>query len=153
MDTISYKTKSVNKENAAKKWYVIDANGHTVGRLSSMIAYVLRGKHKPSFTPHSDCGDYVIVINADKVIFSGNKSFEKEYVSYTNYPGGQRFTTPEKLSKDKPEVILEKAIKGMLPKNVLGREVFRNVFVYSGENHPHEAQKPEKFNLNTLHKI
>lgn len=152
MDTISYKTRSVNKEGADKKWLVVDAADQTVGRLSSLIAYTLRGKHKTTYTPHSDTGDNVIVINAEKIKFSGNKEEDKVYVSHTTYPGGQRFTSPKKLLAEKPTKVLEKAIKGMLPKNILGREVFRNLYVYEGANHPHEAQKPVALKLESLHK-
>lgn len=150
MDTISYKTKSVNKENATKNWLVVDATDKPVGRLSSMIAYVLRGKHKATYTPHADTGDHVIVINAEKAMFTGNKTEEKTYVSYTNYPGGQRFTSPEKLLAKAPERVIEKAVKGMLPKTALGRELFRNLYVYAGNSHPHEAQTPSVLNLEKL---
>lgn len=152
MDTISYKTKSVNKESATKNWLVVDAADKTVGRLASMIAYTLRGKHKTTYTPHSDTGDHVIVINAEKVKFSGNKSEEKVYTSHTTYPGGQRFTSPNKLLEKAPARIIEKAVKGMLPKNILGREVFRNLYVYEGSTHPHEAQKPTVLNIESLNK-
>lgn len=150
VDTISYKTKSVNKENATKNWVLVDAADKTVGRLSSMIAYVLRGKNKTTYTPHADTGDHVIVINAEKVKFTGNKMEEKTYVSYTNYPGGQRFTSPEKLLAKAPARVIEKAVKGMLPKTILGRELYRNLYVYEGASHPHEAQKPTVLNLEKL---
>ncbi|AEA44458.1 50S ribosomal protein L13 [Fluviicola taffensis] len=148
MDTLSYKTVSANKETANKKWLLVDAEGQTVGRLASKVAKLVRGKHKPNFTPHADCGDNVIVVNAEKVSFSGTKLENKEYVRYTGYPGGQRSLTAQELLKRNPERVIEKAIKGMLPKNTLGRELFRNVKVITGADHKHEAQKPEAFDLN-----
>lgn len=145
MNTLSYKTRSVKPEDANIKWYVIDAEAEIVGRLCSRVASVLRGKNKASFTPHSDTGDYVIVINADKVRFSGKKMMQKEYLSYSLYPGGQKRRTAASLMVNKPTAIVEKAIKGMLPHNKLGDAVFRKLFVYAGAEHPHAAQKPEPF--------
>ena len=150
MDTLSYKTISVNKENADKKWVLVDANDKTLGRLSSVVAMVLRGKHKASYTPHADCGDNVVVINAEKVKLSGNKWTGKEYISHSGYPGGQKKITPAELIKKKPGALVEKAVRGMLPKNKLGRELFRNLYVYSGPEHEQEAQQPEKINLNLI---
>lgn len=150
MDTLSYKTVSVNKENANKQWVVIDAEDQILGRLASVAAMVLRGKHKPSFTPHSDCGDNVIIINAEKIRLTGNKADTKEYVRHTGYPGGQRIRTYHQQMAKKPEVVLEKAIKGMLPKNTLGRELFRNLYVYIGTEHKHQAQSPKQINLNKI---
>lgn len=150
MDTLSYKTVSVNKESANKQWVIVDAQNAVVGRLSAMVAMVLRGKHKPSFTPHSDCGDNVIIINAEKVRFTGNKWSKKVYIRHTGYPGGQRFTTAEELLEKKPEAILEKAVRGMLPKNRLGAELFRNLHVYVGTEHPHQAQQPSILNINSI---
>ena len=150
MDTLSYKTVSANKETADKKWLVVDAEGQTVGRLASKVAKIIRGKHKTNFTPHADCGDNVIVINAEKVSFSGTKLGDKEYVRYTGYPGGQRITTAEQMLKKHPERVIEKAVKGMLPKNRLGRNLFTNLKVYTGTEHKHEAQKPEVFNLDSM---
>ena len=147
MDTLSYKTVSANKETANKKWLLVDAEGHTVGRLASEVAKLVRGKHKPNFTPHADCGDNVIVINAAKVSFSGTKLENKEYVRYTGYPGGQRSLTAQELLQRNPARVIEKAIKGMLPKNTLGRDLFRNVKVFAGTDHKHEAQNPEAINL------
>jgi len=147
VDTLSFKTRSIKKEEVQRKWYIIDAEGEVVGRLCSRIAHVLRGKHKPSYTPHVDCGDFVIVINADKVRFTGQKTDKKEYLRYTGYPGGQRKTTPRELLAKKPEAIIENAVRGMLPKNRLGRQMFKKLFVYVGEEHPHQAQKPEAFNF------
>lgn len=147
MDTLSYKTVSVNKENANKQWLLIDADGKTLGRLSSEIAYVLRGKHKPSYTPHSDCGDNVVVINAEKVQLTGNKWDEKVYIRYTGYPGGQRFATPKETMAKHPTAMIEMAVRGMLPKNRLGRAVYRNLFVYAGPNHEQTAQQPKEYKL------
>lgn len=150
MDTLSYKTVSANKETAEKKWIVVDAEGQTVGRLASKVAKLIRGKHKANFTPHADCGDNVIVLNAEKVSFSGTKLVNKEYVRYTGYPGGQRMTSALQMLEKKPERLIEKAIKGMLPKNTLGRQLFRNLKVYKGTEHNQEAQKPEVLNLDTF---
>tara|TARA_Y100001978_G_C23701015_1_gene440926 strand:- start:905 stop:1360 length:456 start_codon:yes stop_codon:yes gene_type:complete len=150
VDTLSYKTVSGNKETADKKWFIVDAENQTVGRLSSQVAKVLRGKHKTCFTPHADCGDNVIVINAEKVSFSGTKLENKEYVRYSGYPGGQKFTSAQEMLEKHPERLIEKAIKGMLPKNTLGRALYRNLKVYSGSEHNHDAQKPEVLKLDTL---
>lgn len=149
MNTLSYKTVSVNKENANKKWYVIDAEGQILGRLASEIAMIIRGKRKPCFTPHSDCGDNVIVINAEKIQLTGKKMDEKYYVRYTGYPGGQRIRSVKEQLKRKPIAVIEHAVKGMLPKNTLGRELFRNLYVYAGPNHKHEAQQPIELKINT----
>jgi large subunit ribosomal protein L13 len=143
MNTLSYKTVSANSKTVTKEWVVIDANTEILGRLSSKIAFILRGKHKANFTPHVDCGDNVIVINADKVRFTGNKFEEKEYVSYTGYPGGQKFISPKDLMAKHPTRVVEKAIRGMLPKNKLGNKVFKNLHVYAGAEHPHAAQTPK----------
>lgn len=147
MNTLSFKTESAKKETITRKWYLVDAEGQTAGRLFSRIAHVLRGKHKPSFTPHVDTGDYVIVINADKVRFTGSKLEQKEYIRFTGYPGGQRRETAAKLQQRKPEAIVENGVKGMLPKNKLGRAMIKKLFVYAGSEHPHAAQKPEPFNF------
>lgn len=143
MDALSYKTISANKATVNKRWFVVDAEGKTLGRLSSSIAKVIRGKNKPDFTPHMDCGDNVIVLNAEKVALSRDKMTTKEYVTYSGYPGGQKMTSARDLVSKKPEALVEKAVKGMLPKNKLGRAVFHNLFVYAGNEHPHQAQKPE----------
>ncbi len=143
MDTLSFKTVSANRQTVVKKWFVVDANSEIVGRLATGIASVLRGKHKPSYTPHVDCGDNVIVINADKVRFSGQKMDEKDYFFYSGYPGGKRLEMAKDLMKRRPTYVLEKAVKGMLPKNRLGREMFRHLHVYAGAEHPHVAQNPE----------
>jgi len=150
VNTLSYKTVSANKETVVKEWYVVDAKDVVLGRLASVVAMVLRGKHKPSFTPHVDCGDNVIVINADKVKLTGNKMTDKQYVRHSGYPGGQRFQNPEDLLSKKPEAVVEKAVKGMLPKSRLGSEMFRNLFVYAADNHPHEAQQPKELDLNKI---
>jgi large subunit ribosomal protein L13 len=147
VDTLSYKTVSGNKETANKKWLLVDAEGQTVGRLASKVAKLARGKHKANFTPHADCGDNVIVINAAKISFSGTKMVDKEYVRYTGYPGGQRSLTAEELLKRNPARVIEKAIKGMLPKNTLGRQLYTNIKVYAGAEHKQEAQQPEVINL------
>ncbi|MDO9510653.1 MAG: 50S ribosomal protein L13 [Bacteroidales bacterium] len=149
MNTLSYKTVSANRETVIKDWIVIDAENAIVGRLASEVAMILRGKRKANYTPHVDCGDYVIIINSEKVRFTGSKMANKEYVRHTGYPGGQRFATPAELLKKHPERILEKAIKGMLPKNKLGRDIYRNLHVYVGGVHPHEAQKPKEVIINT----
>jgi len=150
VNTLSYKTVSANKETVEKEWYIVDANDVVLGRLASVVAMVLRGKHKPSFTPHVDCGDNVIVINAEKVKLTGKKMSEKQYVRHSGYPGGQRFQTPEDLLSKKPTAVVEKAIKGMLPKSRLGSAIFNNLFVIAGENHPHEAQQPKTLDLNKI---
>ena len=143
MNTLSYKTVSANKKTVNKQWVVIDANGEILGRLSTKIAMIIRGKTKPDFTPNVDCGDNVIVINADKVKLTGNKFAEKQYVSYTGYPGGQRFISPKELMAKHPTRVVEKAVRGMLPKNRLGRALFGNLHVYAGAEHPHQAQNPK----------
>ena len=150
MDTLSYKTVSANRTTVNKEWLLVDAEGETLGRMASKVAYLLRGKHKPSFTPHVDCGDNVVIINADKIVLSGNKWSDKTYLRYTGYPGGQRTTTVKQLLDKNPEGILEKAIKGMLPKNRLGAELFRNLKVYAGTEHGQEAQKPTVVNLKDI---
>ena len=150
MDTLSYKTISANKATVDKDWVVVDAAGKVLGRFASDVAKILRGKNKPSFTPNVDCGDNVIVINASQIQLTGKKMTDKEYVRHTGYPGGQRITTPEKLLATKPIDVVEKAVKGMLPKSRLGSELFRNLYVYEGNEHAHEAQKPKKVDLNSI---
>lgn len=150
MDTLSYKTISANKATVNKKWLLVDAEGQTLGRLASKVAVLLRGKHKPEFTPHVDCGDNVVVINAEKVQLSGNKWKDKLYIRYTGYPGGQRSRTALELLEKKPASLVEKAVKGMLPKNKLGADLFRNLKVYVGPEHQQEAQKPTAINLKDL---
>jgi len=147
VDTLSYKTISANKATVQKDWVVIDAENLVLGRLASQAAKIIRGKHKPSYTPHVDCGDNVIIINAEKVKLTGKKMTDKVYVRHTGYPGGQRFRTPRELLTKKPEFILEHAIKGMLPKSRLGRRLFTNLHVYVGTQHPHTAQQPKEVKL------
>ena len=147
MDTLSYKTQFANKATVNKEWVIVDASDKVLGRLSSQVASLLRGKHKANFTPHVDCGDNVIVINADKVRLTGKKWTDKTYVSYTGYPGGQRFKTPIQIKQKSPSKLVEMAIRGMLPKNRLGREMFRNLHVYDGSDHPHDGQKPTEIKL------
>lgn len=144
MDTLSYKTVSANKATADQKWHVVDASGQTVGRLASHIAAVLRGKHKPNYTPHVDTGDYVVVVNADKVRFTGNKLADKVYLRYSGYPGGQKKATAQDLMTNKPVKIMENAVRGMLPKTKLGRAMIKKLFLYEGAEHPHQAQKPQE---------
>ena len=150
MNTLSYRTKFANKETVQKNWYIVDAEGEVLGRLASKIAKVVRGKHKPDFTPHVDCGDHVIVINASKVKLTGNKFNTKTYVRHSGYPGGQKVIPYERMIKDHPERVVELAVKRMLPKTRLGRKVFKNLHVYAGDTHKHEAQKPQKLDLNTI---
>ena len=150
VNPISYKTEFTHEAAADKKWYLVDAENQVVGRLASRVAYILRGKNKPSYTPHSDCGDNVIIINADKVRFTGKKTDQKEYKRYTGYPGGQRIATPKELYQRKPTEILTHAIHGMLPKHRLGRAINTNVFIYAGTEHKHEAQQPIKLDINTI---
>ncbi|MFO8067884.1 MAG: 50S ribosomal protein L13 [Bacteroidales bacterium] len=150
MDTLSYKTTSINKETANKEWVLVDAENEVLGRLSTKVARLIRGKLKPGFTPHVDCGDNVVVINADKIVLTGNKMDTKEYVRHTGYPGGQRFTKISEMLRKNPEAVIQKAVKGMLPKNKLGNAIFKNLHVYAGTEHPHQAQKPKKINLNTI---
>ncbi|MCX7697654.1 MAG: 50S ribosomal protein L13 [Bacteroidales bacterium] len=150
MDTLKYKTKFVNKHTVQKRWLVVDAENQPLGRLASMVAFLLRGKHKPSYSPHVDCGDNVIVINAEKVKITGSKLLQKELVYYTGYPGGQRFNKINHLLKTKPTFVVEHAVRGMLPKNRLGRRIFKNLHVYIGPEHKHQAQQPIVINLNEI---
>ncbi len=150
MDTLSYKTISANKATVDKQWVLVDAEGQSLGRLASKVAKLLRGKYKPNFTPHVDCGDNVVVINADKIVLTGNKWNDKTYIRHTGYPGGQRSRTAQELFDKHPERLVENAVKGMLPKNRLGADLFRNLRVYTGSEHNQEAQKPKAINLNDL---
>ena len=150
MESLSYKTISVTDATANKEWYVIDATDAALGRLASQVAKILRGKHKPSYTPHVDCGDNVIIINADKVRLTGKKMTDKVYTRHTGYPGGQRFATPADYLAKKPTFVIEKAVKGMLPKNRLGAAIFGNLKVYAGAEHPHTAQSPKTIKLNEI---
>jgi large subunit ribosomal protein L13 len=142
VNTLSYKTPSANSATVDKQWVLVDAAGMPVGRLMSRVASITRGKHKTNFTPHVDCGDNVIIINAEKVVFSGLKLEQKEYITYSGFPGGQKRINPRDLMAKQPRKVLENALKGMLPKNRLGRKLFHNVHIYEGDAHPHEAQKP-----------
>ncbi len=147
MNTLSYKTVSANKATVDKEWVIIDAEGKVLGRLATVVASTLRGKHKTNYTPHVDCGDNVIVINAEKVDLTGKKWSDKVYIRHTGFPGGQRFTTAEAMLKKNPIGLIEKAVKGMLPRNRLGSALYRNLHVYAGNVHPHEAQKPKQIEL------
>ncbi|MBT3175099.1 MAG: 50S ribosomal protein L13 [Lentimicrobiaceae bacterium] len=150
MDTLSYKTVSANRNTVNKEWLLIDAENEILGRMASKAAVLLRGKHKPNYTPHVDCGDNIIIINADKIRLTGNKWEAKEYVRHSGYPGGQTTITAKQMMDKKPTRMVEKAIKGMLPKNKLGADLFRNLYVYEGSEHDHKAQKPKKINLNNI---
>jgi len=150
VDTLSYKTISANNATAQKEWVLIDAEGETLGRLASIVAKLLRGKYKTNFTPHVDCGDNVVVINAEKVQLTGKKWTDKRYFRHTGYPGGQRITNPAELLAKNPIALVEKAVKGMLPKNKLGSALYRNLYVYAGNEHKQEAQKPKKIDINTI---
>jgi large subunit ribosomal protein L13 len=150
VNTLSYKTVSANKATVKQEWVLVDAEGETLGRLASKIAYLVKGKNKTYYTPHVNCGDNVIVINAEKVKFSGEKETVKNYVRHTDYPGGQRFSTPKEMRAKRPEFIIEHAVKKMLPKTKLGSDLFRNLHVYAGTAHPHDGQGPKKIDLNTV---
>ena len=150
MDTLSHKTGSLNKATVQKEWVVIDATDLALGRLASRVALVLRGKNKPGFTPHVDCGDNVIVINAEKVILKGSKMTDRVYVCYTGYPGGQRFTTPREILAKRTAELVRRAVKGMLPKTRLGDKIIGNLHVYAGPEHPHQAQNPREIKLNEI---
>ncbi len=150
MNTLSYKTVSANANTVNKEWVLIDAENEILGRMASAVAKILRGKHKPNYTPHVDCGDNVIIVNAEKIRLTGNKWEAKEYIRHSGYPGGQRSLTARELMDRKPTAMVEKAIKGMLPKNILGADLFRNLYVYEGPDHNQEAQKPKKINLKSI---
>ena len=150
MDTLSYKTISANKATVQKEWVVVDATDQVLGRLSAKVAKLLRGKYKPSYTPHVDCGDNVIIINADKVVLTGNKWTDRVYLTYTGYPGGQRKTSPAELLKKGESRLFTKVVKGMLPKNKLGAKLLGNLYVYAGTEHPHAAQQPKTIDINSL---
>jgi large subunit ribosomal protein L13 len=145
VNTLSFKTKSQKKEEVIRNWFIVNADGEVAGRLATRIAHVLRGKHKTDFTPHVDTGDYVIVVNAEKIRFTGDKVNSKVYTSYTGYPGGLKKRTVREMIARKPFAVIENAVKGMLPKNKLGRSMFKKLFVYAGPDHPHQAQKPQEF--------
>jgi len=147
LNTLTYKTISAKKESVEKNWWIVDADSRVLGRVASEVAKIIRGKHKPSFTPHIDCGDNVIVINAEKIRMTGDKMNSKEYISHSGYPGGQKRLSPKQMMAKKPERIFEYAVRGMLPKNRLGRQLFKNLHVYIGDQHPHEAQNPKVLEL------
>ena len=147
VDTLSYKTVSANKETANKEWVVVDVKGASLGRACSKIASMLRGKHKTNFTPHADCGDYVVVINASEVVLTGNKWKDKIYARYTGFPGGRRLQTAQQMYDKSPSLLVENAVRRMLPKKTLGRTMFRNMKIYNGSEHPHEAQQPKEIKL------
>ena len=147
MNTNSFKTVSQRKEDVQRDWFVIDAQGQVVGRLASQIAAVLRGKHKPTYTPHVDGGDFVVVVNAEKVRFTGKKEQDKQYFRHTGYPGGTKVENPQKVRVRKPEFIIQNATKGMLPRTKLGRAMLKRLRVYAGPDHPHEAQSPQTMEL------
>jgi large subunit ribosomal protein L13 len=150
VDTLSYKTVSLNAATVQKEWVVIDATDLALGRLASRVALVLRGKTKPGYTPHVDCGDNVIVINAEKVALKGNKMTNRVYTRYTGFPGGQRFSTPKEILQKRPAELIRKSVKGMLPKTRLGDKIYGNLYVYAGPEHPHAAQKPREIKLNEI---
>ena len=150
MDTLSYKTISANKATVQKEWVVVDATDQVLGRLSAKVAKLLRGKYKPSYTPHVDCGDNVIIINADKVILTGNKWTDRVYLNFTGYPGGHKKTSPAELIKKGEAKLFNRVVKGMLPKNKLGAQLLRNLYVYAGSEHPHAAQQPKTIDINSL---
>jgi ribosomal protein L13, bacterial type len=150
VDTLSYKTISANVATVKKEWVVVDAEGQHLGRFASKVAKLLRGKYKPNFTPHVDCGDNVIIINADKVVLTGNKWNDRVYYSHTGYPGGQRTKTPAELMNKSGDALFRKVIKGMLPKNKLGAKILTNVYIYDGSEHKHEAQQPKVIDINSI---
>ncbi len=148
MDSISYKTLAANKKSVKKDWTLVDAENQTLGRIASQISMMLKGKNKPSYTPHVDCGDYVVVLNAEKIHLTGNKWKKKSYISHSGHPGGQKTILAKDLQAKHPTRVIEKAVKGMLPKNRLGRKIFHHLYVYTGNHHPHVAQKPKTIVLN-----
>jgi len=150
VDTLSYKTKSANKTTVNKEWYIVDAENEVLGRLASKVAKILRGKNKPDFTPHVDCGDNVVIINAEQIRLTGNKMVDKTYIRHSGYPGGQKSETAEARMKKNPSKVVENAVKGMLPKSRLGNVIFKNLYVYNGSEHKHEAQQPKELKLNSI---
>ena len=148
MSKLHFTTKHANEATVTHNWYVVDGTNQTVGRMCAKIAAILRGKNKAYYTPHVDCGDYIIVTNCEKVVFTGNKMDDKEYLTFSGYPGGQKGETAKRLLARRPEVVVERAVKGMLPKNKLGRQMYKKLFVYVGGNHPHSAQQPKDLNFN-----
>ena len=147
MKALSYKTKSVKKGDVQRKWYIVDAEDLVLGRMASKIAHILQGKNKPQYTPHIDTGDYIVVVNAEKIRLTGNKETQKEYITYSGYPDGQKRATAREVLDRKPTYVVEKAVKGMLPKTKLGRAMAKKLFVYEGADHNHQAQQPEKLDI------
>ena len=143
MSNLHFTTKHANEATVQRNWYVVDGTNQTVGRMCAKIASVLRGKNKPYYTPHVDCGDFIVVTNCDKVKFTGKKLDDKIYINYSGYPGGQKQETAGDLLKRRPDAVIERAVKGMLPKNRLGRKMYKKLYVYAGAEHPHAAQKPQ----------
>lgn len=150
MDTLSYRTISAKKETVQKEWVLLNAEDQVLGRLASHAAKMLRGKNKPYYTPHMDCGDNVVIINAEKVKLTGNKLTDKEYITHSGYPGGKKIHSPKELLVKRPTAVVEEAIRGMLPKNRLGRALFRNLHVYAGPEHVHQAQQPREIDINSI---
>jgi large subunit ribosomal protein L13 len=150
MDTLSYRTISAKKETVEKQWVLLNAEGQVLGRLASHAAKMLRGKNKPYYTPHVDCGDNVVIINAEKIVLTGKKLTDKEYITYSGYPGGKKIHSPEELMKKRPIAVVEEAIRGMLPRTRLGRAIFGNLHVYAGPEHPHQGQAPKEIDINTI---
>jgi len=150
VDTLSYKTVSLNAATVKKEWVVIDAMDLPLGRLASRVALILRGKNKPGFTPNVDCGDNVIVVNCEKVALKGKKMTNRVYTRYTGYPGGQRFTTPREILAKRPEELIRRSVRGMLPKNRLGSKILDNLYIYAGPEHPHQAQQPREITLKEI---
>ena len=148
MSKLHFTTKHANEATVTHNWYVVDGTNQTVGRMCAKIAAILRGKNKAYYTPHVDCGDNVIVTNCEKIVFTGNKMDEKTYLTFSGYPGGQKGEKAKNLLARRPEVVIERAVKGMLPKNKLGRQMYKKLFVYAGAAHPHGAQKPQDLNFN-----
>jgi large subunit ribosomal protein L13 len=143
MSKLHFTTKHANEATVKRDWYVVDGTNQTVGRVCSRVAAILRGKNKPYYTPHVDCGDFIVFINADKVKFTGDKLDDKIYINFSGYPGGKREETAKSLLNRRPDAVIERAIKGMLPKNRLGRQMYKKLFVYAGDKHPHTAQQPK----------
>ena len=150
MSKLHFTTKHANAATVKHDWYVVDGTNQTVGRMCAKIAAVLRGKNKAYYTPHVDCGDFIIVTNASKVVFSGNKGEDKEYLTFSGYPGGQKGETANHLLRRRPEAVIERAVKGMLPKNRLGRQMYKKLFVYPGAEHPHGAQQPKSLKFDKI---
>ena len=150
VDTLSYKTVSLNKATVNKEWILIDATDLVLGRLASRVALVLRGKNKPGYTPHVDCGDNVVIINAEKIRLTGKKMTDRVYVRYTGYPGGQRFTTPREILASRPEELIRKSVRGMLPKTRLGDKLINNLYIYAGPEHKQQAQNPKQIKFNEI---